>query len=552
MGCSAGSDWQREATIEKGRREEASKDFGFDVETGEVVRLHQSPHSIIWAEHTVKNKKEKNDTKTQEVKRPKIKEDQSVLVLNKGNFDRALQESKFLLVIFFAPLSGNSLALLGEFEKAAKLLENEKNQVKLGKVDVSEEKDLTKEFDSQDYPFLKFFIKGDRINPLNCTGARSESSIATWIKRRIGPSAIHLLNITHVETFIASADVVVVGFLKDLKGNDTKTFYETAKDIPDLPFGVTNNAKHFAKYGITRDTIILFRKFEEERIGYEIADGSRLEKDDLIKFIKVNELRLVTEYNRESSDKIFDVGVASHLLLFVDKTSKEFNDIYKDMKDVAADFRAQIIFILVDTDESQNGRLREFFRIRELDIPAVRLINTTDSMRYRMRGDEVTSENVKSFCQAYLNGKEKPQEFSEEIPEDWDKNPVKVLVGMNFDEVVFNITKSVFVLFCSPQSQRCKKINSIWDQLGMKYKDSENIVIAKIDITMNEVESVIVEKYPSLTYFPAGSKRKIVHYTKAKTLEALSEFLDKQEKSKKPGEKPSTTDNTEEEIKEEL
>ncbi|GCB65162.1 hypothetical protein scyTo_0011841 [Scyliorhinus torazame] len=475
-----------------------------------IGKERQHSQRKVWAENNVKNKKEENDTKTQRVKQPKIKDERSVLVLKRSNFDRALKESKFLLVNFYAPMIGNSLASLGEFEKAAEQLKNEQNQIKLGKVDVSEEKDLAKEFETPDYPNLKFFIKGDRKNALNCTGAKTASSIITWIKRRIGPSAIHLRNISQVETFIASADVVVVGFFKDLKGNDTQTFYETAKDIPNLPFGVTNSAKHFVNYGITRDTIILFRKFEEERIGYEIADGSRLEKDILTKFIKVNELHLITEYNQ------------------------------------------LIIFVLVDTDETQNGRLREFFRIRDMDVPAVRMINTTDSVRYRMRADKVTTGDVRTFCQAYLDGKEKPQQHSEELTEDWNKNPIKVLVGTNFDDVVFDITKSVFVLFCAPWSQRCQKINSIWDQLGVKYKDSENIVIAKIDITSNEVESVIIEKYPSFTYFPAGSDRKIVHYTKAQTLEAFSKFLDKQGKSKKRGGKSNTTDNTEEEIKEEL
>eukprot|EP00062_Callorhinchus_milii_P009148 gi/632952737/ref/XP_007892015.1/ PREDICTED: protein disulfide-isomerase-like protein of the testis [Callorhinchus milii] len=517
--------------------------------------------AVARAEHNTQNQKKGNGTKAQRVQRSKIKQEHKVLILGKGNFAQALTENNYLLVNFYAPLSGASLALMAEFERAAEELSSEKFPAKLGKVDVSAEKDLGKEFKSQKYPVLNLFTEGNRKNPINCKGVNAAPSIITWLKRRIGSSAIFLVNTTHTETFIGSEDVVIIGFFKDLRGNDTNTFYEVAKDIPHLPFGVTNNTESFIKYGVTKDTVTLFKKSEDKQVNYESAERNRLDKDNLTKFIRVNELSLVTEYNRLTAGKISDSTVDSHVLLFADKMSKEFKEMFENFTAAAADFRAKLLFILVDANESKNGRMMEMFRIRDVDIPALRAISMSDGTRYRMQADEVTTENVVTFCREYLDGKAKPQQYSEELPPDWNKQPVKVLVGTNFDDVVFNITKNVFVMFYAPWSQRCKEINPIWDQVGEKYQESENIEIAKIDITANDVDSVLIEGYPSFKYFPAGSDGKIVHYLGDHTLEAFSAFLDNdgllldnKDKSKKAteGKKSNTTENMKRETNDEL
>ncbi|XP_048408437.2 protein disulfide-isomerase [Stegostoma tigrinum] len=454
-----------------------------------------------------------------------ITEDQDVLVLNKHNFQRALKENKYLLVEFYAPWCGHCKNLAPEYASAAGQLKNESSEIKLAKVDVIEEKELGSEFGINSYPTLKFFKESDRKAPIDYTGKRNAKGIISWLKRRTGPSYTFLDSIAEVEKYISSAEVVIVGFFKDLENDDVKTFTETANDMVEIPFAITNDAEALEKYGISKNTITLFKKFDDQRADLEIEAESGLTKEDLNKFIRVNEMHLVTEFTEENNAKIFDAKIDNHILLFINKTITEHNQLLKNFRDAAASFRGKILFVSIE----MNGDIEHvlgYFSVKKGDAPTIRLINISSIKKYKFPFDEITTENVKAFCQDSLDGKLEPYLKSEDIPEDWDKNPVKVLVGKNFEKVVFDETKNVLVEFYAPWCGHCKELAPIWDQLGEKYKDHENVLIAKMDATVNEVESVKVQGFPTIKYFPAGSGRKMIDYEGARDLETFSKFLD--------------------------
>lgn len=89
--------------------------------------------------------------------------------------------------------------------------------------------------------------------------------------------------------------------------------------------------------------------------------------------------------------------------------------------------------------------------MKKTELPAMRLIHLEEEMtKYKPSSEELTADSMKNFVQDFIDGKVKPHLLSEDIPEDWDKTPVKTLVSKNFDSVAFDKTKDVLVEFYAP------------------------------------------------------------------------------------------------------
>ncbi|XP_050301421.1 protein disulfide-isomerase [Anthonomus grandis grandis] len=474
-----------------------------------------------------------------------IKSEEGVLVLTKDNFEQATTENEFILVEFYAPWCGHCKALAPEYEKAAQTLKEKESAIKLGKVDATEQNELAEKFGIRGYPTLKFFRNG---SPIDYSGGRQADDIVNWLLKKTGPPATALPTVEDAKKFLEEPNVAVVGFFKDQSGDLAKAFLAVASGIDDIPFAITDSDDVFNQYEVKDGTVVLFKKFDEGQVAYE----GEANESNLKKFIQSNSLPLLVEFNHETAQKIFGGEIKSHLLLFLKKGEESFETVSEAARSVAKPFREQVLFVTIDTNEEDHQRILEFFGMKADEAPAARLIKLEEDMaKYKPESAELTAENLQKFVQDFLDGKLKQHLLSQEIPEDWDKQPVKVLVAENFNAVAFDTNKDVLVEFYAPWCGHCKQLAPIYDTVGEHFKDNENVVIAKMDATANELETIKVTSYPTLKMFKKETNE-IVNYDGPRTFDGLVKFVESGGQTEYPEEASESEDSDGKPSKDEL
>lgn len=388
----------------------------------------------------------------------------------------------------------------------------------MAKVDATEESQLAEEYGVRGYPTLKFFRKGSAIE---YGGGRQADDIVSWLIKKTGPPALEIESVEAAEKLIEENQVYVIGFFKDRESDDAKAFLAAANSVDDYQFGITASEEVAVKYEAKLGQIVLFKKFDE---GKAVFEGAATE-EKVKKFVLAESMPLVVEFNHDSAQRIFGGEIKSHLLFFLSKDNGDIEKYATPTKEIAKKFREHVLFVSINADEEDHQRILEFFGMKKEEVPAVRLIKLEEDMaKYKPEAHDLSPEAIEKFVQAYLDGKLKQHLLSQDLPEDWDKKSVKTLVSSNFDAIAFNKDNDVFVEFYAPWCGHCKQLEPIYNQLGDKFEDNENVVIAKMDATANELEHIKITSFPTIKMYRKGDNQAI-DYNGERTLDAMFKWI---------------------------
>jgi len=446
-----------------------------------------------------------------------------VLVLTEDNFDQAVKEHEMLLVEFYAPWCGHCIALEPEYKKAAKMLLEADSPVSLAKVDATKEKKVGERFKIEGFPTLKFFNHGQ---PSEYSGPREAVGIVEWLTKKSGPQWTEVDSKVELEKLVKEKEAIAVGFFSDLESSwaATKLFREVASMVEDVDFYIVSKPATMKEIGATEASIRVMKSFDEPIVEFK----ETLTKENLKRFIEDAARPLVVEFKQEHAHKIFEMEITHHFLLFVDKADKDFDAMLQILRSVAKDHRQKMTFVHLNVGNEENEGIAEFFGVTKDASPTFAIFEMEGSSKYLpspAKAKEITTENLKAFVVEYFAGNLEKFLKSEALPEDWDTTPVKTLVSSNFDKVAKDKSKDVLVEFYAPWCGHCKAIAPIWDQIGEKYSDKGDLLIAKMDSTKNEIDGVDIEGFPTIKMFKKETNEEI-EYIGKKDLESLVKFIE--------------------------
>jgi len=356
-------------------------------------------------------------------------------------------------------------------------------------------------------------------------GGRTGDDIVNWILKRVGPPSTEV-TCAQLKEKTDATKLAVAYFGETSAAQYSEVFLAvagTASVSDKYQFFHINDKECASAFGASSSpALVLFRTFDERTLVYQ---GATWESGQVTQWLLASSVPTLITFSEDFIEPIFGQRKAALFLFRSEADSdKSFSKIFSE---AASALKGEIIFVVSGVTDGIQQRLGEFIGVEESALPTIRILDPANDMKkftFPAKAEGITVESIKEFVRDFKSGSLNPFLKSQDLPAD-NSEPVKTLVGKNFNEIVINNDNDVFVEFYAPWCGHCKKLAPIWDELAAELKDVKGITIAKMDSTANEVEGVSIKGYPTLKFYHRGQKNAPVDYDGGRELEGFRTWL---------------------------
>ena len=436
-----------------------------------------------------------------------------ITVLTEATFDKAIAQYEHILVMFYAPWCGHCKKFKPELEKAAAVLRKE--NIIIAKVDATVEKKLAEKFGVRGYPTVKFFKKGVAMD---YTAGRKESDVINWLRKKSGPATRPLKTLEELEKFKNENVVGIVYF--GTNDEEKKIFESVATKNDDYPFAYVEDKDIAEKANEKMGFVVLYKKFDEKR-----AEISGFKEKELSDFVTIKSQKRVSGFDDKTTQIVF--GENQPTITYFGEKGDKWNEAEKLLEKIADKaIEKKLKVTMTEIKDGMGKRIADYIGLKKTDLPSIRIIDTRKELKKYIMEKEINEENILEFISGWEKGILKRHLKSQEEPKE-NKGPILEVVGKTFQREVINNDKDVMLVFYAPWCGHCKKLLPEYEKAANKLKENNpKVVLAKMDATENEIESVEITGFPTIKFYPGNKKdKKPMDYNGERTMDGIIKYL---------------------------
>lgn len=421
--------------------------------------------------------------------------------------------------LFYSPDCGHCHKFMPHFETAMLQLEENDPKIAFFQVNCLDGGKLTCEReDVPAYPHIRMYIDGDFAEVYD--GDRKADKLVKYLKTNFGYSSKELLNTMEIEKLLDSMDFVVLGYFEKYTGLQT-AFLKASFLLRDkAKFRHITSPHILYKLGLTNN-VILFKpkhfhnKFEEQNVSYTGHGDSK----ELINFIEDNYHGLVGHRSKKTLDDFQLPIVVAYYEIDYDHSPKLTNYWRNRILLVANKFQ-NVTFAISCKFEFENDLWKLGLNSSAYDHPFVLAMDENEV--YYMMEANFSVEALEAFVYNFTSGNLKPYIKSEPLPDEND-DPVKILVGKNFYEIMRN-DRDTFIQFYTPWCMICLEFATAYEDLALEIGD--DVVIAKMNVAANDYPSFIsIKSYPTFYLSRKGMFDNPLFYNGSLEVKEMIKFI---------------------------
>ena len=275
------------------------------------------------------------------------------------------------------------------------------------------------------------------------SGPRQTEGIVSYMIKQSLPAVTDVTGDKHDE-FTRADKLVAVLYTGSKTEVPAPEFSATAdKHRDNWLFGHATDEEASNIAGVIPPSLVLYRSFDEPRLvyPYPIASANVADIEQWISDLSVPYLDQVGPNNYAT----YAESGKPLAYLFLDPSEENKEEHIDLLKPIAKKFHNKINFVWIDA--IQFGDHAKALNLHEPKWPAFVIQDLESQLKYPYSQEQsLDADKVEEMVESYVAGALTPELKSKPIPETQD-GPVIDVVGKQFDEIVFDDSRDVFIEF---------------------------------------------------------------------------------------------------------